>query len=430
MAMELNPLIYVCVMSDFNLPEFESCLLRRPSHLVLIVSNYEPLQDKTKLFEEVIKKWSKDKITIIRPDKVKGFGGRDLIEYQDWIQSTLYPALNNLPAELPRACNITGGTKAMTLGLLHAHDWEWIDYKAEGHHLQQLIYDSDKKQFFLQNESELPLASPLQVAGLYVEQSKEQSLNVIAKNNPQHLSEAQLLWDGLSVEEPALMELFGSTDKGLERIWMHGRENVDFKKEQLEFSALEFIGLEQFSPEHLAWLESWQQLSPKSLSFSKQHINLPGNSKNDPLKRWLSGDWLELLISDWLIAGTNIPAEQIAINLKTNPNIEKNSYGERETDVLVHTQKGTTIIEVKTDLPPNDDSIYEAIKQITSFADRLGKTNKILFIGPQLYKKIESDLGQVKLSSKAAKIELYSSKAELLAHFSSEVLKTKHFTFC
>lgn len=417
--MEIKPLIYVCVMSDFNLPEFESCLFRQPSHLVLIVSNYEALQDKTKLFEDVIKKWSNDKITIIRPDKVASFGGRDLIEYQKWIQNTLIPILDELPSHLPRTCNITGGTKAMTLGLLHAQDWAWIDYKAEGHHLQELIYSNDQKQFILQNEHDLPLATPLQVAGLYVEQSKEQSLNVIAKNNARHLSEAQRLWDGLSSEEPALMELFGSADRGLEHIWMYGRENPNFKKEQLEFSALEFIGLEQFTPEHLAWLKSWQQLSPKSLSFSKQHVNLAGNKKNDPLKRWLSGDWLELLISDWLIAGTNIPAEQIAINLKTNPNIEKNSYGERETDVLVHTQKGTTIIEVKTDLPPNDDSIYEAIKQITSFADRLGRTNKILFIGPQLYKRIKSDLERIKLSSKAAKVKLCSNKQELLAHFSN-----------
>ena len=37
--MSLQSLVYVCVVSGFNLPELESCLARRPAQVLLVVSD-------------------------------------------------------------------------------------------------------------------------------------------------------------------------------------------------------------------------------------------------------------------------------------------------------------------------------------------------------------------------------------------------------
>jgi hypothetical protein len=43
-VMTTRPFIYVCVVSEFNLPEYEACLTLRPQHLVLVVSNFYKLR--------------------------------------------------------------------------------------------------------------------------------------------------------------------------------------------------------------------------------------------------------------------------------------------------------------------------------------------------------------------------------------------------
>lgn len=422
--MKVEPLVYVCMMSAFNLPEFESCLLRKPSHLVLVVSDFGPIKAGANLFEQLINRWFEDKVTIIRPDHERTFGGQDLIEYQNWLQETLSPALAALPADLPRACNITGGNKIMALGLMHAQDWDWIDYKAEQKdQLQEFEYDAQNRQFEFRKDLPLPLATAQQVAELYARQANTMPVSTITEA-PGHIHEAQRLWDGLSCEDSALMSIFGNKKTGLEHIWMYGRSNKAFNSEFLSLSIQDFIAADSFTPEQLRWLEGWSRLAPTSLSLEEEgKIRLPGNAGANPLKRWLSGDWLELLVASWLEVAASIPKDQIAVNLKINPNEEDHksnkqaNYGERETDIMVHTKKGTTVIEIKTDLPPTTKGLQEAIRQVTSFGDRVGRSKKILFVGPQLYRRIEANIAEIELSCKAAKVILCSTKEELLEQF-------------
>ena len=75
----LNPLVYVCSMSEYNLPEFESCLLRRPEYVVLVVSDFEKIKDAADRFTRVIEARLPG-IQVIRPDLLsqQSFDGRDL----------------------------------------------------------------------------------------------------------------------------------------------------------------------------------------------------------------------------------------------------------------------------------------------------------------------------------------------------------------
>ncbi len=74
------------------------------------------------------------------------------------------------------------------------------------------------------------------------------------------------------------------------------------------------------------------------------------------------------------------------------------------------------MIEVKTDLPPGG-KIKDLLEQITSLGDRLGRTRKILLIGPQLYTKIQDRLGDIEKRCTADSVLLCYSKDMLLEKF-------------
>ena len=187
------------------------------------------------------------------------------------------------------------------------------------------------------------------------------------------------------------------------------------KKQFNTMSSYEFIQQDEFTYEQLEWLQQWHALAPQSLMFSLQSITLPSYRSKDDFKRWLSGDWLEQLAMHWLTDKVN--AREMVANLKINPLPgEKSSLGERETDIVVHSAGRTTVIEVKTDFAPNG-KIKDLLEQITSLGDRLGRTRKILLIGPQLLHKIEHDLDNIKKRCKADGVNLCYDKQTLLNLF-------------
>ena len=63
------------------------------------------------------------------------------------------------------------------------------------------------------------------------------------------------------------------------------------------------------------------------------------------------------------------------------------------------------------------DKIKDLLEQITSLGDRLGRTRKILLIGPQLYTKIQDRLGDIEKRCTADSVLLCYSKDMLLEKF-------------
>lgn len=404
---QLNEMIYVCVISQYNLPEFESCLLHKPKHLILIVSDYEKIRSSAKLFEQTIKQ-AFPSINIIRPDKQQAFSGDDFIAIQQWFDRYLTTALDSLP-DFPRVCNLTGGTKIMTLSLLAGDfNWRWLEYKANNaQNLQQITYQ--QKQLAFKGSVELPVADPIAVASLYSEHVRQEAGNNIVAH-PESVALSEALWNGLEQQDTALSELF----VGLAKVWAHGRGKSQYQKKFVTLSSTEFIGHDCFNEAQLYWLKQWAQLKPEALQVSRHDITFAGNKNmREELRRWLSGDWLERLVVHWL--EEQIPAPCIAMNLKVRPeNEDKSSIGERETDVIVHHKGRTTLIEVKTNLPPQQ-KMADLLRQLSSLTDRFGRTAKVLFIGPQLSQQIQPDLERIKMQCKAENIQLAQNRQQLLA---------------
>lgn len=379
---KLKDLIYVCAISNYNLPEFESCLLHRPKYVVLIVSKESPFQQAAKLFTQLIEK-TLPGIQIIRPDYSQSFQGSDLQENQYWINTYLIPAIDALPSTLKRVVNLTGGTKALTVALLNsAVSWQWLEYKAEGQRLQSFTYKNNKLEVL--ESVNLRSASPLEVAQLYSEHVRKEKDNPIT-TSPNSLRCATELWEALNKQESALLELFGNKNQGFEKIWMYGFRDKAYKKDRLSMTSQAFIQQASFTPEQQKWLAAWHQLSPEGLQYDAQEISIAGNKQpREAFRRWLSGDWLEQLVVSWLKIKTS--PEAVAANVKVRPdNKESSSTGERETDVLVHYKGRTTVVEVKTDLAPGQ-KLADVLRQISSL-EGFGRTQKILFVGPQFLKQ-------------------------------------------
>lgn len=420
MSNALNPMLYVCVMSTFNLPEFASCLKHRPSHVLMMVSNHRGTQEGAERFEEQLRQ-ALPEVEIIRPDKeqqeiTRSFNGADFTEVKNWVEQYLVPIMKE--SSLPKRCNITGGTKAITLVITDPDlAWDAMDYKGEHQKgLQVLGFNNENKIELKEKIIELPTANPVAVAKLSSAKVQEKKDNPIFKD-PQSSVVAKDIWNALdNISCPkriALLELFGDETAGLERIWAYGRENKEFDQKKLILSAQEFVGQREFSREQLGWLTCWQQLEKTSLNFNSKQIELPGNKGSNALKRWLMGDWLEQLVAQWL--AEVMPQEHFVTNLKVNP-LEgaKGSEGERETDIVVHHNETTHIIEVKTDLPPQG-KVRGLLDQITSMGDRLGRTNKVLFIGPQLKQKLDEggQREEIEKRCKADSVMLADNKESL-----------------
>lgn len=407
----LDDIVYVCSTSGYNLPEYEACLLRRPRYLVLIVSNYGEIQQAAERFSRVVRQ-ALPGIEILRPDVRQVFDGADLQAYQIWQREQLLPTLQALPESLPRICNLTGGTKIMALALSRLTDWAWIEYKADRtQELQKFSFGSDG--FVDMSKEVLPQADPFAVAELYSEHVRRLKPNQVVEHR-QSICQANRLWNGLTTRDAALLQLFGSECSGLEMVWMYGKDQEAYQQQWLELSCQAFIGQAFFTTEQLGWLNAWASLSETGLQVDAQKLRLAGNRKNmrESLRRWLSGDWLEQLAAHWL--EQVIPAEHITMNVRVRPdNADNSSTGERETDILIHHQGRTSIVEVKTDLPPGGD-FATGIRQLASISDRFGRSNKVLLIGPQLYQRCQARMDVEILRCQAEGILLAYDKVSLL----------------
>lgn len=412
--MSEKPLLYVCSMSAFNLPEFESCLLRKPTDLVLLVSNAKEIISSAKLFEQAINKHLPRTQVHVLGGEEQGFDGRNLASFQTWLAENALPYIKQAKFQNhQKACNITGGTKPMSLLLANAEIvWDWLDYKAEESFLQE--FELNQGKVSLQKNHELPSATAQQVAMLYSDKFKEVLANPISQL-PLATQVAKDLYQGLKDAEPGLVALLGDENKGLRAAWIHNKfaqQKHPTKPDLLAISADEFIEQTEFSSEQLAWLNSWQQLADaRDFQVDNHKITLPSAKAKSNFKRWLMADWFEQLAKTWL-RDAGVPEDALASNLKINAEDDKEG---RESDLLVHFQGKTSLIEIKVDLPPGG-KFSDMIRQVSSMRNRLGRSKKILLIGPGLAQRLtENELKGYKSQAKAEGVVLCYDQPGLVA---------------
>lgn len=400
-------MIYVCCISQFNVAELEACLACKPEHLVLVVSQNIAIQKAAARFELVIQQ-TLPASRIYRPDEQCGFGGDDAIEFQSWVGDALRPCLeqiDRLSGNHHRwMLNATGGTKIMSMALLVGLPWSRVHYQGFGSSLQNLDFLNGE---FIPRKAIMSADAPAgSVVQLYADKLE-------FTNPPEHSDLAAAIWDALQPDSgDPLIGLF----EALDTIW-GDRDNPALALAKVRWHVPEDL---QCNPV-ACWLERFSTLAdgvfqPNGAGNPWQYL-IPGNKINNRQQRrahkWLCGGWLEDLVFEWLKTG-GIPSGQVIKGLVSSPEQQTGSATDRDSDLFVHFRGRSTLIEVKADVAGGDYLSVE--RQVASFGDRLGKTRKVLFVGPDACRTIEAK-GQwlrFEASLKAYNIRLCQTPESLL----------------
>jgi len=420
MSITLTPAVYVCVVSNYNLPELEACLARHPSDIVLVVSDPEQFEQAADRLEQQLDR-ALPGVTIHRPDLQPGalpLGGADAVECQAWVQGVLQPYLARAEFEgKSRYLNFTGGTKAMSLALVLGIDWRALDYKADGRPQLQVValHGGDNGKLSLSAEPPLAIkdVAPLTVAGLHNDHLEHIRPNPLFAHSDS-LALAQAIWRAQAEQDPALTGLFDV----LEQVWSIGRDAPEFHKERVSVALPEDIDKQALD----AWLQGLSALQPEVLVRTGAMLELPGNRRRKQQRdfiAWVNANWLEQLCHHWLVEA-GLPPQAVALNLKTGADRAR-SAGQREADLLIHNRSQTRLIEVKAGLP-DGHSPAELESQVSSLGERFGKTDKALFVSPRLKQQLASRRRweNFHLRCQASQVALCDSQAALL-HFAGLV---------
>lgn len=404
-----DALTYVCLVSDFNYPNLIACLARNPTDILLVVSNENRFDGAARRLERVLhQKLHATKVRRLdRSATAWPLQGAHAIEARDWAEGVLVPTLDTMHEHNRRAMlNVTGGTKALALALAHAYAWDAIDYKPESApRLESFRLSAGRIEAL--DPPPLPgNINPLDAARLYVEDASPKSIGPLAKpDNATAVNLAAAIWQAQAEKDPGLRALF----KALDKRWNRGGD----AEKTHELPWVEFNGVDRalITP----WLERLDALCAGAFTWDTERIHLPGRKAKgrfDQLRRWLNGEWLELLAHHWLLEDGLAP-EAIERNLHGRLTANDSASG-READFFIHHQHRSSIIEAKADLPPNH-APAELENQISSLGNRFGRTRKALLIAPQLRNQLveKNNLDNFCTRCKASDVALLTKRAEL-----------------
>lgn len=416
----MKSMAYVCTVSRYNLPELEACLTRKPSDVLLVVS--DTFRDSAELLTARLNVRLPETVVHLlhQQETQHALSGDDLLQSQQWVRDVLAPRLEALSKEGKElVLNFTGGTKSMAMVLLHGYRWSWVDYKAQNTNKLEALRFLKKGEFRALYQyqqkvepTELVAAEVLDIPRLHNKTVGQSAPNEIIEKHPGSPAIAQALWDALEQQDPGIIGLF----KAFDRIWSAGRKNEAYDKKTVTLSWADFLADSDLTQEKaLPWLEKFQTLMPNSLHWTEDSITLPGNNANGKhraLRAWICGLWLEQLGYEWLRAA-GVPDRAIGCGVT----ISEGEKGKREADLLVHYQGKTSLIEVKTDVPPSSP-LKSLEEQLASIGEsRFGQNNKVLFCGPELSQRLnasEDESVAFKARCKTSNVKICTTRAELL----------------
>jgi len=386
------PMLYVCSVSEHNVPSLQAVLLHQPSHVLLIVS--KPFKDAAQRLQAVLER-TLPGLCVSRPEPVPPLlelEGDDVLDTQRWLHEVLLPYMQRPElAHLPKHLNLTGGTKAMAVALVACRRWDGLDYKGlSAMHLQVLRPPAASGDpFELHASPELADPSPLDVAELYNPHIQTLKPNPIIQQHEALSAElAGDLWLAQSERHAGLEALL----EAFERVWVLGKDQNAYQCAQATIDLQPPSVDPAPTGRTLAdWVQRFDALCPGVLALQQRQLTLPGNrtsKAHEHWKRWVSGDWLEQLCQLWL-RDLGLPNSAIVGNLKVGESAHQ-SATQREADVFVHYRSQSYLIETKAGLPP-DTKASDMEKQISSLAGRLGKVNKVLLLAPSLMHSLQQD---------------------------------------
>jgi hypothetical protein len=399
-------MIYVVIVSDHNLPNLLA-VLAQPSapERVLMVATSRFVSAAEKLKERI--QALKSNI-VVEQLSAEGLTGESMQEMFAWITRVFLPVHEHYP-NYRWILNATGGTKIMPMALEKAIQWDEIHYKA--------FNDAQLQRWVLPNtlldNMPLPQISPLEALKTYteIEDSNNNSIDQYA----QAVIIAQKIWDFYSApreNNPHIM-----LSERLNAIWgREGRENEIYNQKSflIPWTVFQDQGVDIVDITVLKnWCQQLSDFSQQGFTLDEDGLVIPANkpekSKKD-WKNWISGLWLETLITHWLIEDVGFKQEDVAKNVKLTNH-------KRELDFVFLHKSNLQVIEAKA-APSDEAHLNEIVRQIKSVTE-VGKLTNYLVISPYFEKIVNNEqrMKDFEYNCQANQIKIIKNKEGLLKAF-------------
>ena len=377
---------YVVLVSDHNLAELRACLYFKPHHVWLIAT--QRMQVEAQRFRQVLQsKLPQTDIHQIGDSAQMSLQGERANEVAAWLSASfaLYTASWS---DQRVALNVTGGTKILSMLISQAYPWDELHYQPFQSHAAQVWLDRLQRDA----DGQMQLQEPLDLTSqhveltdamrLYVNRLNQHTPNPIFKH-PHSLALAQLRLDAQSMQQATLDNPWPALTSIFNRIWYENP--TDQPQVHVEWSslALDKNVLQDFC-RRLNQLVAENEASAV-LSWDEHGLNIPSlkflhkpAKTNHAWQKWVSGDWYEQLIQQWLLdIGFNRQQWQAGVQLA------KGESQGQETDILLMHRQQVHVLEIKSDLPQGK-TLGEFEAQLSSSSEGLGKVTKVLIVSPHI----------------------------------------------
>lgn len=380
---------YVVLVSDHNLAELRACLYFKPHHVWLVAT--KPMQIAAQRFHRVLqKKLSQTCIHQIGDSLQMSLQGERAGEVAAWLSESFATYTASWGGQRV-ALNITGGTKILPMLLSQVYPWDELHYQPFQPNASQVWLDRLQRTANGQMQPQEPLDLTDQAVdltdamGLYVNSVKQHSPNPIFKH-PQSLALAQLRLEAQSMQQATSDNPWPALTSVLNQVWHD--QPTDEPQVHVAWSsfALAKDVLQDFC-DRLNQLMA-EQDTPAVLSYDEHGLNIPSlkslqktgekNRAKRSWQKWVSGDWYEQLIQQWLLdIGFDHQQWRAGVQL-----IKGESQGQ-ETDILLMHRQQVHVLEIKSDLP-RGKTLGEFEAQLSSSSQDLGKVIKVLIVSPHI----------------------------------------------
>ncbi|HMY00834.1 MAG TPA: hypothetical protein PKC44_13765, partial [Agitococcus sp.] len=369
--------LYVIIVSEHNLAELRACLYLQPT-TILMVSSHKMQAAAQRLLGVLQKQLPHTKVEVLTSTTDTPFSGDYLQENQQWLERIFLPKLAQIKPSSAQL-NMTGGTKILAYLLTRIYPWQEIHY-------QPLADTIPLERFYTQNDSphllptiDLATAatsdiSPDNHALLYMDYVRPHSPNIIRKH-PDSLAIALLRLETQQANNPhqglgafiALFEQAWSLPTQEPFVNMPIPPNTHLDESLLARLNNLYIG------SHAAPLTR----TPEGLQIPAAH-----HKKYTDWRKWISGDWYEQLIEQWLL-DYGIDKKHLLSNVQLS---NKTDPQGQESDTLLQYKNKLYVIEIKADVPQSKQ-LGDMENQLSSLAMQLGKVENVLILSPAIRRR-------------------------------------------
>ncbi len=334
----MSPIVYVCILSNHNVPEAQAVQHLKPAHVLAVVSDFFRSGRRAGTLDQFRHACGAVSPQTLLTDTGTGLDGRTLRDAAEWVATTLRPLVQQHVDDGRRVVvHLTGGTKALTHALLRGLDGlavEWHYLASAGGPPQLQAADPSGKPV---SETEVAPLPTLVQAQLY-----SPGVRVVT---PSQAPVPREVLDALYADVSQADSGYWSWSAWLGKLWFSGKKPRG-KDIRIDGDRV-WVPNQPDVDWPVSWLAAFGDLPLDGRpELDGDGVWLP-TRKDAPFARWLAGEWYEQLAAAWL-ADLGVPERDILTNVEVRrPDSGDAADPGNELDVLFRHNGHLRLLEVK-----------------------------------------------------------------------------------